>query len=88
MELIPIQVTDEGVLIPKVYLRDAGEVETIVSEDYVLVRSKNPAPRGIAQNARRYSFIGIAHTRNPRASVEAEDILEREIKRESGWSLA
>jgi hypothetical protein len=40
-----------------------------------------------AQLKHRYDFIGIGHTRDPQASVNAEEILEREVKRESGWSL-
>ena len=38
--MIPIQVTDEGVLIPKTYLRNASEIEVVVSGDYFLVRPK------------------------------------------------
>lgn len=76
MNLIPIQVTDDGVLIPKQYLHDADEVEVVVEADYVLVRPKRSdtdveANAGLSKPAHRYSFIGIAHTRNPRASVEA-----------------
>jgi len=93
MSVIPIQVTDEGVLIPKVYLHDAREVEVIVQDDYVLVRPKPLAPEKVAGDTdnlpleKRFDFIGIGHSRNPSASVEAEEILKREIKRESGWSL-
>jgi hypothetical protein len=92
MTIIPIQVTDEGVLIPKSYLRDAGAFEVIVSDDYVLVRPK-VSPKSTtteteeSQLQNRYSFIGIGHTREPNVSVEAEAILEDEIKRASGWSL-
>ena len=84
MTIIPIQVTDEGVLIPKVYLHDAGELELLVTAEYVLVRPKHPSliEQETPRSPRRYSFIGIAHTRNPRASVEAEEILEREFGRE------
>lgn len=93
MAVIPIQVTAEGVLIPKIYLHNAGQVEVIVTSEYVLVRPKLPKPepapseQTIAQLKGRYDFIGIGHTRDPQASVNAEEILEREVKRESGWSL-
>ncbi len=89
MSVIPIQVTSEGVLIPKTYLADASEVEVVVGEDYVLVRPKFPSQNrsGMPDTVHRYSFIGIAHTRNPRASVEAEEILEREANRRVGWEL-
>ena len=93
MSVIPIQVTSEGVLIPKTYLRDASNVEVIVAEDYVLVRSKPLVPESAAtdqetaQPESRYDFIGIGHTRDPHASLNAETILEREINRTSGWSI-
>ena len=35
---------------------------------------------------RRYSFIGAGRTRNPRASVEAEEILERDVDSRDGWT--
>ena len=90
MSVIPIQVTDEGVVIPKVYLHDADQVEIVVTDDYVLVRPKSPAldERPSPRPAHHYSFIGIAHTRNPRASVEAEEILMREVNRRNGWELS
>lgn len=93
MNVIPIQVTDEGVLIPKTYLHDAGEVEVIVQDEYVLVRPKAATPEASENNLalppvnERFDFIGIGHSRNSNASTEAEEILEREIKRESGWSF-
>ncbi len=40
MNVIPIQVTDEGVFIPKIYLHDAGEVEVEMTADYVIVKPK------------------------------------------------
>ncbi len=91
MNVIPIQVTDEGVLIPKTYLREASEVEVIITEDYVLVRPKRPVVARESgarppRKSRRYTFIGSGRTRNPQASAEAEQILEREADRRSGWS--
>jgi len=88
MNVIPIQVTEEGVLIPKTYLPGAGELEIIDGPEYVLVRPKAPPvqPALLPSKSRRFSFVGIAHTRNPRASVEAEEILEREVDRRTGWS--
>ncbi|MBI3241191.1 MAG: hypothetical protein HYZ49_02730 [Chloroflexi bacterium] len=40
MNVVPIQVTDEGVLIPKVYLHEAAEVEVEITAEYVIVRPK------------------------------------------------
>lgn len=92
MNVIPIQVTDEGVLIPKQYLHDADEVEVVVEADYVLVKPKRPdtdveANAGSSKPSHRYSFIGIGHTRDPKASMEVEDILERGADRRDGWTL-
>ena len=88
MNVVPIQVTDEGVLIPRIYLPEAGEVEVVVTNDYILVRPKRtPPPTGEpGAQRRRYAFIGSGRTRNPQASAEAEQILEREVDRRSGWS--
>src|SRR4051812_38243079 len=54
MNNIPIQVTNEGVLIPKTYLRNASEVEVVTTADYFLIKPKQPAtvvmpPQPVAQ---------------------------------------
>jgi len=88
--MIPIQVTEEGVLIPKTYLRNADEIEVIVKADYILVRPHGrPKPDAPSHAVRegRYSFIGIGETSNPTASTDVEAILEREADRGEGWSL-
>jgi hypothetical protein len=36
---------------------------------------------------RRYSFVGIGRSGRGRASVDAEEILAREIDRRAGWSF-
>lgn len=90
MSVLPIQVTNDGVLIPRVYLDTAGEFELVVTDDYVLVRAKvssSPSVSDLEPVETRFDFIGIGHTRDPQASINAEEILEREIKRDSGWSL-
>ncbi|MFN8487234.1 MAG: hypothetical protein U0350_06550 [Caldilineaceae bacterium] len=88
MNLIPIQVMDEGVLIPRIYLGDTSEFEIVTTSDYILVKPKSqtlPKVEGMngeqqpPTKARRYRFIGSGRTRNPKASVEAEEILTREI---------
>lgn len=87
MHLVPIQVTEEGIFIPKVYLHDADEVEVVIEADYILVRPKQPdIPTVEGVKRHRYSFIGIGRTTNPKASVEAEDILARDIDRRDGWT--
>lgn len=97
MQMIPIQVTEEGVFIPKVYLRETNNLEVLVIDDYVLVRPHSTVVESKAQAsttkvlppkpARRFSFIGSGHTRNPKASIEAEEILKREVDQREGWSL-
>ena len=89
IEIAPIQVTDEGVLIPRQYLSDSDEFEIVLSETYVLVRPKKNGPESnlLPSESSRFSFVGIAHTSNPNASKEVEEILEREIDRRSGWTL-
>lgn len=80
MVIPPIQVNDTGVLIPRSYLQDASEFEFEVIDGYVLVRPK--ANGGLTlrpSTSSRFSFVGIAETRNPNASVEVEEILEREL---------
>jgi hypothetical protein len=85
-------VTEEGVFIPKVYLRETNNLEVVVVDDYVLVRPHGAAIESNTQASttkalptkpnRRFSFIGIGHTRNPKASAEAGEILQREIEYE------
>lgn len=97
MKTIPIQVTNEGVLIPRTYLPDEGDIELLTTSEYVIVRVKRQAIPGNGEQKaavssgstirRRYNFIGSGHTRNPKASVEAESILEEEVDRLRGWSL-
>lgn len=91
MNILPIQITEEGILIPKVYIAALGELELVVTEEFVLLRPKPTTATFVVTDDSApkydYDFIGIGHTRDPQASVNAEEILEREIKRESGWSL-
>ena len=57
MIIIPIQVTDEAVFIPKVYLHDAREVEVEITDEYVIVRPKKMADQSALRDkpARIYS---------------------------------
>lgn len=97
MNMIPIQVTDEGVLIPRTYLPGADDFELLTTSEYVLVRLRRQVVPGNGEQkaavdsksipGRRYAFIGSGRTRNPRASAEAESILEQEVDRLRGWSL-
>ncbi len=41
----------------------------------------------IEQKSKRYSFVGIGRSETGDLSARAEEILEKEIKRRSGWSL-
>jgi hypothetical protein len=89
MDIIPIQVTDEGVIIPRIYLHNAGEVEVVVTPDYILLKPKaTPADATKPDTPSRFDFIGIGESANPNLAEEAEEILTREIKQDSGWSLS
>lgn len=98
MKMIPIQVTDEGVFIPRIYLRETDNFELIIEDEYILVRPQATAPLEnldkptatepvLPKPAQRFAFIGIGQTRNPKASVEAEEILQHEVDQREGWSL-
>ena len=87
MNITPIQVTEEGVLIPRHYLPDATEFELLVAGDYVFVRPKsNGSPVENVQKGWPYDWIGIAETRDPTASSHVEEILRSEIDRRAGWT--
>lgn len=67
-----------------------GPLELIMRDEYILIRIRQNETAKSEKHGdikSRYSFIGIGHTRDPEASVNAEEILAREIKRDSGWSL-
>jgi len=49
------------------------------------VEGLDPKPRD--QRARRFSFVGIAHSGNGALSTEAESILDEAADRREGWSL-
>ncbi len=90
MKVIPIQITAEGVLIPRAYFPASAQLEIIMRADYVLLKPKlngKPKPKKPRKKSSRYSFVGIGHSRNPRASTEAEEILEREIDPVRGWTV-
>jgi len=69
MDILPIQITEEGVLIPKIYLQEADEVEVFVTNTYVLVKPKAVIPRRskkqVSEKPHRFSFIASGQTRNP-----------------------
>jgi hypothetical protein len=85
IEIEPIQVTDEGVLIPLQYLPGSGEYELVLSESYVLIRAKPSAQP--AQKSWLSDLVGIAETNDPTASTRVEEILADEIDRRAGWTL-
>lgn len=79
MEIKPIQIMEQGVLIPLEYLHNAHEFEFELVNGHVLVRAKQEEPALLPSESSRFSFVGIAHSRNPNASIEVEDILQREL---------
>lgn len=86
MQSIQVQLTKDGVLIPRAYLQNADDFEIEIRNGDVLVRPK-PVVEPLVDAPKRYSWIGIAKSDNPNASVEVEEILEAEIDRRAGWTL-
>ena len=60
------------------FVEDLEKVETNGTEK---VETEKP------QRSKRYSFIGIGRSESGDISVRAEEILEKEITRRSGWTL-
>lgn len=85
METVNVQMTDEGVMIPLEYLKNADDFEFEVRNGYVLVRPKRDDEAEQKQGW-PYEWIGIGKSKNPNASVEVEEILMAEIDRRSGWT--
>ncbi len=80
MNVYPIQITEEGVLIPREYLPGVNEIETVITEEHILIRPKlSNEPDLLPSESSRFSFVGIANSSNPNASVEVEDILHIEM---------
>lgn len=80
MNILPIQVLDEGVLIPKIYLQNTGEVEVVVTADYILIKPKalspgNAAPNGHASHqvtgaiSERDQALTVLHAGFPKQTV-------------------
>jgi hypothetical protein len=89
MEMLPIQVTEAGVLIPRQYLRGARLFDFVLEGDYVLVKPISPknAPRALKRlnKNHRYTFIASGKSRNPTASTQVEEVLLLEgMSRKSG----
>ena len=47
----------------------------------------NGTEKAETEKPKRYSFIGIGESKSGDISVRAEEILEKEITRRSGWTL-
>ncbi len=59
MNVIPIQVTDEGIIIPKIYLHGATEVEVEMTAEYIIVRPKSQPAQATDRSALRDKPIRI-----------------------------
>lgn len=81
MNILPIQMTDDEIIIPREYL-PGEEFQLVVSERHIFVRSKtNGSPSLRPSESSCFSFVGIATSANPNASVEVEEILRLELGR-------
>jgi hypothetical protein len=87
MNVIPIQVTEDGVVIPRIYLGAAEEFELVLEEEFVLVRPRDASVLPPDATSARFPWIGIGVTRDPTAAERVEEILEAEIDRKAGWTL-
>ena len=86
MTLDTIQVTQEGVLIPRHYfLQDATEFEIELIDGSVLVRPK-PSSATLPEVHKRFPWIGIGSSADPTASERVEEILAAEIDLRAGWT--
>lgn len=90
MYMQPIQVLDNAVLIPIEYLSNATDFEFERINGHVIVRPKQVQTSTLDKEnellpseSSRFSFVGIAETRNPYASEEVENILNEELGRHS-----
>lgn len=85
MNVLPIQVTEKEIRIPREYLPDSDELELVFEQDYVIVRLK-VIESPLADVKKRFPWIGMGRSGNPNASIEAEEVLSRELHRRSGWT--
>ncbi len=95
MYMQPIQVLENAVLIPIEYLSNATDFEFERVNGHVIVRPKQNDDTKteksllsdeekeylLPSESSRFSFVGIAETRNPYASEEVENILKKELGR-------
>ena len=88
MNMQPIQVLEDGVLIPVEYLSNARNFEFERINGHVMVRPKieqdvveteKDVDYMLPSESSRFSFVGIAETRNPYASEEVEEVLKKEL---------
>jgi hypothetical protein len=84
MNLLPIQVTQDGVLIPRQYFpQGTAEYELELINGYVLVKPKLTPVEPLTDVYERFPWIGIAETNDPTASARVDEILAAEFGLES-----
>ncbi len=74
--MIPIQVTHEGVLIPKTYLQGANEVDVVVMADYIIIKPKTPTDRPPLSTQHQPSSTDTDRTSAAATKGDAWDLLE------------
>lgn len=82
MNIQPIQVTDEGVLIPHHYLHHAREFEIEFLDGYVLLRPKLPQNHTVKNWLS--DLAGIAENRNLVTPEQADESLD-EVRKRYPW---
>lgn len=79
MNVLPIQVTEEGVLIPRQYFpQGTAQYELELINGYVLVKPKQ-SDEPLGDVYERFPWIGIAETSDPTGSERVEEILSAEF---------
>jgi hypothetical protein len=86
MNILPIQVTERGVLIPLDYLQNAHQFEFEIENGHVLVRPKAEAEPAQETKSWLHGLVGIAETKDPTASGRVKEIIAAEIDARSGFT--
>ena len=86
MNILPIQVTERGVLIPLDYLQNAHQFEFEIENGHLLVRPKAEAESAQESKSWLYDLVGIVETKDPTASSRVKEIIAAEIDSRSGFT--
>ena len=69
-------------------LNEIAQQQNVTVTDVALQALRVYVKASAARHAQRYSFIGIGRHKHGPASTQAEEILQREVDRRTGWGRA